>query len=251
MEIIDTNILYYKYKNTNYKVDILNKNISSINALEFLNNIEKFQTNSAKYYIPLDKGLGFHLSVWFSKIHKGRPFNKRLSDFITFEFNNEFTSYNLYNNLSVQQVIDNRLNEILKASINFLPKEEIKEIYNKFNFILDYRLNCISLEQRDIVLALELLNKFTLDHSLKDDFRNCWNDLLIMATTVNRGFSLISKDKLLNRFVASELSAKKRNMPYDIIEYDFSSYDVSKRKFQKFESKGYINRSWNYRMSRC
>jgi hypothetical protein len=250
MEIIDTNILYYKFKRKNYEFDISDKHISSINALEFLKNIEKVHTNSAKYYIPLDRGLSFHFDILLSRLHKDRPFNKRVSDFITFEFNNEFPSYNLYNNLSIQQVINNRLNELLKASINFLPKEDFKDIYGKFNFMLDYHLNCISLEKKDIDLALELLSKFLMKHSLKEDFRNCWNDLLIAATAVNKGFNLISKDKLLNHFVASELNAKERKITHDLIEYDFSSNDVSERKFQKFESKGYINRSWNYRMSK-
>ena len=54
MEIIDTNILYYKFKDSRYHVDIRYKNISSITALEFLKNIEKVHTNSAKFYIPLN-----------------------------------------------------------------------------------------------------------------------------------------------------------------------------------------------------
>ena len=250
MEIIDTNILYYKYKNSNYKIDISNKHISSINALEFLKNIEKVHTNSAKFYIPIDKGLSFHFSILLSKVHKNKAFNKRLSDYVTFEFNNEFRSYNLYNNLSVQQAINNRQNELLKTSINFLPKEDFKDIYSKFNFILDNRLNCISLDKRDIDLAFELLNKFLLEHSLKEDFRNSWNDILIASTAVNRGFKLISKDKLLNKFISSELGAKEKMLADDLIEYNFSSDDVSERKYQKFESKGYINRSWRYYMNK-
>ena len=156
MEIIDTNILYYKFKNSNYKIDISDKHISSINALEFLKNIEKVHTNSAKFYIPIDKGLSFHFSILLSKLHKQKPFNKRFSDYITFEFNNEFPSYNLYNNISIQQAINNRQNELMRASIEFLPKDDFKDIYSKFNFILDYRLNCISLGKIDIELSFEL-----------------------------------------------------------------------------------------------
>src|SRR5690606_8321651 len=117
MELIDTNILHYRHRSTRYNIDIQDKNISSINALEFLNNIEKVHTNSAKFYIPLNNGLNFHLGILLSKVHKNKPFNKRLSDYITFEFNNDFPSYNLYNNLSVQEVINNRKRELLRASI--------------------------------------------------------------------------------------------------------------------------------------
>ncbi|MDR7131277.1 hypothetical protein J2X69_003638 [Algoriphagus sp. 4150] len=248
MEIIDTNILYYKYTNPKYSIEIEGKKISSINALEFLKNIEKIHTNSAKFYIPLNSGLNFHLAILLSKFHKKRAFNKSLSDYITFEFNNDFPSYNLYNNISIKQVINYKQKELLKASINFLPKENCKDIYSKYNFLIDYNLDCISLEQSDIDLALELLYKFLTNHSLKDDFRNCWNDLLIASIAVNRNMNLISKDKLLNQFVSLEFGIRQKRVTKKITEYDFSSNEVTERKHEKFESKGYINRSWNYRL---
>ena len=167
---------------------------------------------------------------------------------MTFDFNNDFPSYNLYNNQSVQQVINNKQNELLKASINFLPKEDFKDIYSKYIFLIDYNLNCISIEQLDIELALELLSKFLLNHSLKEDFRNCWNDLLIASIAVNRNLNLVSKDKLLNQFVSKEFGIKEKRISNEVTEYNFSSNEVTERKHEKFESKGYINRSWNYRL---
>lgn len=240
--------IFYKFKNPKYYIDIQNKNISSVNALEFLKNIEKVHTNSAKFYIPLNNGLNFHFGVLLSKFQKNKAFNKRLSDYVTFEFNNDFPSYNMYNNLSVQQVINNKQNELLKASIDFLTKEDIKEIYSKYNFLIDYNLNCISLDQIDVDLALELLNKFLLNHSLKEDFRNCWNDLLIASIAVNRNLNLVSKDKLLNQFVSAEFGINEKRITNEVTEYNFSSNEVTERKHEKFESKGYINRSWNYRL---
>ena len=248
MELIDTNILYYKHKNSRYNIDIKEKNICSINALEFLKNIEKVHTNSAKYYIPVNNGLNVHFGMLLSKFHKNRAFNKRLSDSITFEFNNDFPSYNLYNNVSVQHIINNKERELLKASIDFLPKEDFKDIYSKYNFLIDYNLNCISLDQSDVDLSMELLSKFLFKHSLKEDFRNCWNDLLIASVAVNRNLNLVSNDKLLNQFVSSEFGIKEKKITDKITEYNFSSNLVTERKHEKFESKGYVNRSWNYRM---
>lgn len=248
MEIIDTNILYYKFKDSRYHVDIRYKNISSITALEFLKNIEKVHTNSAKFYIPLNNGLNLHFSILLSKLHKNRAFNKRVSDYITFEFNNDYPSYNLYNNLSIQQVINDKQNELLKASITFLSKEDFKDINSRYNFLINYNLNCISLEQSDIDLALVLLNKFLLNNSLKDDFRNSWNDLLIASTAVNRNLNLVSKDKLLNKFVSTEFGIKGKKVTNEITEYNFSSKEVTARKYENLESKGYINRGWNYRL---
>jgi hypothetical protein len=250
MELIDTNILYYKFENPKYKIDVQGKNISSINALEFLRNIEKVHPNSAPYFIPLYKNINHHFSALLAKSHGDKPFNKIHSDYVTFEFNNEFPSYNLYNNLSVQFAVNYRQNELLKASIKFLPKVNYKEIYSKFGFLTGSELNCISLEERDLDLSLELLSKFLLNHSLKEDFRNCWNDLLIASTAVNRNLKLVSKDKLLNQFISSELGVKPRKITDAITEFDFSSNEVSDRKHEKFESKGYINRSWNYHLKR-
>lgn len=246
MEIIDTNILYYKFKNSKYPIDIKEKNITSINALEFLKNIEKNRTNSAKYYIPLSNGLKSHLEFLFSKLHRNSPINKRSSDFITFEFNNDFPSYNLYNNTSVKQAINDKRNEVLKASIRFLPKEDFKEIYLKFNFLTEHNLNCIPLKQADIDLSLELLSRFLLNHSLKEDFRNCWNDLLIASVAINRNLILVSKDKLLNQFVSTEFGINPKKVTKEITEYNFTPHEIIERKHEKFESKGYINRGWNY-----
>lgn len=248
MELIDTNILYYKHKNAKNNIDIKDKNISSITALEFLKNIEKVHTNSAKFYIPINSGLNVHFGILLSKFHNNRAFNKRLSDSVTFEFNNDFPSYNLYNNISVQQTINQREKELFKASINFLPKEDLKDIYSRFNFLMKYNLNCISLDQTDVDLSMELLSKFLLKHSLKEDFRNCWNDLLIASVAVNRNLNLVSNDKLLNKFVSSEFGIIEKKVTDNITEYNFSSNQVTERKHEKFESKGYVNRSWNYRM---
>lgn len=250
MELIDTNILYYKFNNPKYEIDLKGRNVSSINALEFLKNIEKVHTNSAKYYIPLSNGLNIHLGIFLSNFHKKKAFNKKLSDFVTFEFNNDFPSYNLYNNISIQQIINSKHNELLKASINFLPKEDSKDIYSKFNFLIENKVNCISLNQEDVDLALELLNKFIANHSLKEDFRNCWNDILIASIAINRNLKLISKDKLLNQFISKEFGIKEEKITESIIEYNFSSNDVLERKHEKFESKGYINRSWSYYIKR-
>lgn len=248
MEIIDTNILYYKYKKPNYPIEIWDRNISSINALEFLKNIEKVHTNSAKYYLPVINGLSFESQIMLSKIEKNRPYYKHMSDYVTFEFNNDFPSYNLYNNISVQQVINYKQIELFKASIEFLQKKEFKDIYSRYNFLLDCNLTCVSLGQSDVDLALELLNKFLLKNTLKGDFRNCWNDLLIASISINKNMVLVSKDKLLNGFVSSEFGITRKKISSKIFEYDFSSNEVTIRKHEKFESKGYKNKSWSYRM---
>lgn len=246
MEIIDTNALSYKFSNANYSINIDNKFISSINALEFLKNIEKTRSNSAKYYIPLDTANRLNYTPFSLGEHRKRPLSKANSDSILFQFNNEFPSYSLYNNLSVQNVINDKRSELLKASINFLPKDVYKYIYQRYTYLIDKNINCVALSNTDVELALELLNKFIVRYSLKGDFRNSWNDLLIAATVVNRSCNFITSDKLLHQFVASEFEVKKKLIFKNIVEYDFSKRNVLEKKHSRFESKGYINRSWSY-----
>lgn len=246
MRIIDTNILYYKHKNPNYNVSLADSHITSINALEFLKNIEKVHTNRAKYYIPRISPI--HLGILSSKFHDNRPFNKKLSDSIIFDFKQDFESYVFYNNHTVSMSINENIRELFYASIQFLPKEDYKEIKDKFNFITNNKLTCLMIDNRDIDLSYGLLDEFLKTHSIKEDFRNSWNDLLILSKSINTKSTLISKDKLLNKFAAEIYDAKIISRAENEIEIDFTKSEVDENKYRKFESKGYINRGWQYKI---
>jgi predicted nucleic acid-binding protein len=247
---LDTNILYYVHSGNKQDLKIAEQNITSINALEFLKNIEKVHTNKAKYHIPRTNSM-FHYNgiigakEYFKK--RNHPLNKRLSDYIIFDFSKDFESYALYNNESISQVINNKYSELFFLSISFLEKSEIKDIRNKFNFLLDLKLNCESITENDIELAYDLLDRFIQIHSLKDDFRNCWNDILILSKSINEGGKLITSDKLLNRF-ASEIYNGKINESKEVLEIEFPNENNETKRLEKPESKGYINRGWNYKI---
>ncbi len=248
MKIIDTNILYYKHKDADYKIEIEDNFITSVNALEFLRNIEKEHSSKAKYYIPLLKK-AVHLEMTaIAKFHKNRPFNKRMSDAISFSFKGDFDDYMFYNNLSVADVINNRKQQLFNSSIEFFPKEDYKEIKDKFNFLVGNNLTCLQIENKDIELAYALLDLFLKNHSIKEDFRNSWNDLLILSKSVNSNAKLITKDKLLNKFATELYKAKTIYIGIDEIEIDFSEKKDDARDNTKFESKGYINRGWQYKI---
>jgi hypothetical protein len=249
---LDTNILYYKHQGKNIDIDIKGKSIISINALEFLKNIEKKHHNKAKYHIPFITN-HLHQRV-LTRMHKSRgqnhPFNKRLSDSIIFDFSQDFESYSLYNNKSVSEVINNHGKELFYSSIEFLGKSENKEIKNKFKFVLENDLNCDILNPEDIYLGYDLLTKFLKKYTLKPDFRNCWNDILILAKSVNEGAKLITSDKLLNTF-ASEVYNGTIKENENTIEIQFpTSDDNLENNWTKQESKGYINRGWQYKMNK-
>ncbi len=247
---LDTNILYYAHSGKKIDVDIEGQKITSINALEFLKNIEKTHSNKAKYHIPRTSS---HLHCreilgakdYFKK--RNHPISKRLSDYVIFDFAQDFKSYALYNNESISQVINNKYNELFYLTISFLEKSEYKDIRGKFDFILKNQLHCESIAENDIELGYELLTQFIQNHSLKEDFRNCWNDILILSKSINEGGKLITSDKLLNKF-ASEVYEGQITKKDGFLEIQFPNEIEKSKNIEKLESKGYINRGWNYKI---
>lgn len=247
---IDTNILYYKFANEKFKVEISSQNIVSINALEFLKNIEKKYTNRAKYHIPVKLSELYIQRLESESIHKikrDHPFSKYSSDSIAFDFKQDFQSYTLYNNEAITYVLNSKMTEVFYASIDFLDKANYKEIKSKYQFLIKNELICESLDELDIELGYNLLDLFLQNYSIKEDFRNSWNDILILAKSINQGGKLITSDKLLNRF-ASEITHAKLFDKIDYIEIEFPQKEVgAPDAVKRLDSKGYINRGWFYK----
>ena len=130
----------------------------------------------------------------------------------------------------------------------FFSKENYKDIKAKFNFILEHNLNCLPIETKDIELGYILLELFIKKHSIKEDFRNSWNDILILSKSINTIAKLITKDKLLNNFAAGLCNAKIISIEVNDIEIDFSKSEIIENDYTKFESKGYINKGWQYKV---
>jgi hypothetical protein len=250
-EIIDTNILYYKFDGKSRDIAISNRIITSVNALEFLNNIEKINHNRAKYHIPLINSVkDMYRFREFAK-SENRPFNKKYSDSIKFDFKQDLESYAFYNNEAISNVINNNDEELFNASISFLGKEKFKILKQKYKFLIENRLTCLPIDIEDIELGYNLLELFLEKYSLKDDTRSCWNDILILAKTINTGSRLITSDSLLNRF-ASEIYESNlivEDKESDIISLKFPpkiEFNEETKKARR-ESKNYINRGWDYK----
>lgn len=234
-----------------FPVQIKGQTVTSINALEFLKNIEKEHHNRAKYHIP-NINFGYHYHALISQknffLDRKRPFRQIHSDSIIFDFKQDFESYALYNNESISNSLNNRLEELFYLSIAFMQKDEYKDVRNKYNFLLNNSIQCESITVLDIELAYSLLDLFLDNHSIKNDFRNSWNDILILARTINEGGRLISSDKLLNRF-ASEVASGTIEDSFNFIEIQFPPKEEGvKSKIERLESKGYINRGWQYKI---
>ena len=251
VKIIDTNFISYKYKRVKEfrAIDIMNAVIPSVVAIEFLNN-QSALSMKANYYIPniSSQLVGSERMEFLTR--RDHPFNKNRSDSISFDFNEDFESFKLYNNFSISNVINENMKELYKASVKFLSKEKRKELVKKYNFIIASRLNCIPIVDSDMGVAYDLLEKAVQDKivNLKNNFKNSWNDILILSKAISSNGVLMTADKelsKLNKFAAEVYNGKIHDVN-KVIEVSFKSQEV-KRKSTVAESKGYINKGWDYK----
>jgi hypothetical protein len=88
-----------------------------------------------------------------------------------------------------------------------------------------------------------LFAEFTSEHNCKGNVRNTVNDILILATAIDRQKKFLTHDNLLNRFAAEYYEAPTHKDKNELL-IDFSEKVAEKRKNR--ESKGYINKGWSY-----
>lgn len=124
-----------------------------------------------------------------------------------------------------------------------MPKQKQKYLLKRLKYILDNGYYCYSLTKSAVEQGLNLFSEFTSEHNCKDNVRNTVNDILILATAIDREKKFLTHDNLLNRFAAEYYEAPIHEDKDELL-IDFSEKVVEKRKNK--ESKGYINRGWCY-----
>lgn len=248
LKLTNSMIEFRDAENLNDKTEEEEKNILpfkivSITALEFLENIEKTHSKRTKYYIPSKNKINLDL-IRHSRIEK--PWTNNHSDSILFNFSQDFESYELYNNDSVSEVVNQKLFRVFESAIKFLDKKQYKYLKKKVRLLIESNIYCLPIEVDDIELSYDLLTKFIEKHPLKSDFRNCWNDILILSKAINSGEELYTKDKLLNQFASEEYGGVREKIG-DSVVLKFMQNKGSNRE-PRIESKNYINRGWDYKI---
>jgi predicted nucleic acid-binding protein len=229
MPILDTNIISNVSKG-HQKYLVEGEAISSIAAIEFL------EIRRANYYVPI-------LSAKHMLSMTDHPYSKSTTDSVVFSFGADYPSFIEYSNLAISLAINNQNSQLFYSSIRTLSKERRKVIKDRFDFLLRHHISCIPLNQDIISNAHELLSKFKQSHNLKDDFRNSWNDLMILSTAMVSSTALVTGDTELNRFAASEYPCECKT-DGDTVILDFSIGE-KREAVSKQDSKGYINRGWD------
>lgn len=170
----------------------------------------------------------------------------RFADSFTVDFNNCFPSIREYNHRAIAQVINGRNPRSFSFSIGRLANGHQRRLRRRLKLILEAEMTCQAVWRADVETALGLLDAFTETHTLKADFRNSWNDLLILAVAANASGRLLTVDSLLARFSADILGGRTSQIA-DGLAIKFPS-DRSPRRRHNRDSKGYINRGWRLSM---
>jgi predicted nucleic acid-binding protein len=245
MHLLDTQIISYGFKEDSHW-GILGQGISSVTAREFLL-VQGQHRTKANYYVPLPQRLRMeHFSDDSEFLKLEHRFSKSVTDQVIINFGRDYPAMIEYGNLAIAEIVNTKAKRLFDETIRFLDKRLRKTISRRFRFLLDSDIICIPLNRNSIELGLNLFGEFRTQYTSKANIRNTINDVFILATAVSTSTKLITKDSLLNRFATAYYGGDvKANS--DLLTIDFSK-DKDSTKPGNRESKGYINRGWQYRI---
>jgi len=123
-----------------------------------------------------------------------------------------------------------------------LPGAAFTHASRHFKALVGSPVRYISLTLEIAQSALLLLSSFESRHNLKDDFRNSWNDILILASAIRANEVLITKDQVLAEFAAEVTRTQVAQHAGDSFKVDFSA--SSRLRRTSLESKRFINLGW-------
>jgi hypothetical protein len=250
--IYDTQIISYCHSGHWEQTKVQGAEISSVTASEFLL-FHTRENSKADYYVlnPIQFG-GKHMPIQHTQIcgdirnAKWAKMGSKRTDSIIIDLRHDFDSYRMFGNEAITEIINNKSMHFFQMSIAHLDKNKQKMLKKKMEFLLDNDMVCHSLNQRDCESGMTLLSEFVKNIQVKDNIKNTVNDLLILATAMNKGVDLYTEDKVLGRFASNYYKAKVTEK-HDAIVISFPTKDET-HKIINAESKGYINRGWQVSM---
>lgn len=243
MNILDTQIISYAYKGV-YPKQIKHQSIASVTAKEFLL-VQGSERTRANYYVPLPKVIKYFGESEMGFPKRDHPFPKRFTDQIILEFGQDYPTIIEFGNLAVSEIINLKARQLFGASLQFLEKQKRKIIMERFDFLIEQDIKCLPLHGNAVKLGLNLFYEFLLHHTPKENIKNTINDVLVLATASNASSTLITQDKLLNRFALEYYNIPlKEDSGYLLI--DFGKEQNLERQTSS-ESKGFINKGWRIR----
>lgn len=248
MEFLDTQIISYKFKGNKDLFDgnIEGKYISSIVALEFLGIMEK--DHGAKMY-PIELSLR-NLAEFPSKYFRmekqplDKEFGKKRTDKLIIDFNREFDSIIIYSNEAISRLINKNFRRtLLFFAQRAFRKADYKKFKQRLDFLLDNNIRVVPVTPSIVERMHQIYEKIKSDYNIKDNYRNSFMDLLIVATAIENHGRLISNDKELNKVLQKccvDLDTTIISEGIVSISYHDRTYDNRKSN----SSKCYVNTQW-------
>ncbi|MEV3921680.1 hypothetical protein [Actinomadura coerulea] len=227
--------------------------ISSVVAQEFL----LFQKSGGArngYYLPLvskrDRGLWESQAlVSYARSHPPTArlrSGKRRTDSLILEFGDTFPTAVEYSHQALANALNARMVSFILTYAECLDIASQRTIKSRLRFLCDVGIKCKPLTERSAHLAQCLLHDFAERYTIKKNFRNTLNDIMILAVALDERARLLTDDRLLAIFSEDFLTATVRGSEkkYDI---DLSG-DVGRiDRRPPLESKAYINSRWRVR----
>ncbi|RKS09728.1 hypothetical protein DFP74_5470 [Nocardiopsis sp. Huas11] len=142
---------------------------------------------------------------------------------------------------SVAFLVNANASRVIKECAKPLGRERRRIVKSRIDFLSAASVECIPLVDRSAGLALPLFHEFAKRYTLKADFQNSLNDILVLALSQYHSLPMKTRDKVLADFAQEVLGAA--------IELNSSALKISPRNLggdrsRFFESKGYINKGW-------
>jgi hypothetical protein len=246
--LIDTQILSRAFNGT-LPLRPGHAKIASTTAKEFLL-AQTRGTGKPLYYVlhPLIYSRTAHMRLLRQPEHIGNPkwakMGSHRTDQLTIDFGGQFPAYREYSDQALALALNRNERELYKWSISHLSKYRRKYLIDRFGFLLDSSLECLSISDAVVDKALELFLAFTENYNCKNNVANTVNDILIVATAITHTMRFRTEDALLARFAAAVYNAPVQETDADLI-IDFSKPTKNSRRLKR-DSKGYVNRGWSY-----
>lgn len=246
MAFVDTQIISYKYKKNAelFDGDIKGLQISSIVALEFLGIMVKNENRAKMYPFNLNS---FHtcMPLIFKDSKRGLEFGKKITDKLIIDFNGEFDSIVIYSNETISNLINTQnLETLLLFAKNSLNKNDFKYFKERAQFLIDNEITVVPVTQKIISKMQCIYQDIKSKYNVKNNYRNSFMDLIIVATALEKKEQLISGDNELNKVLkkcCQYLTISTSETGISTID----CYDKYTKKNVNADNKGYINNSWH------
>ncbi|GLY78487.1 hypothetical protein [Actinoallomurus iriomotensis] len=252
MEFFDTQLLVHASEGRT-SLESSDPWISSVVAQEFLL-FQKSGGESNDYYLPLvpKRDRGIWVSRALADYARSHPpaarlrSGKRRTDSIILEFGDTFPVTVEYSHRAIANALNARMVPFILAYAECVDAASRRVIKSRLRFLCDVGIKCKPLTDRSARLAQDLLRDFTERYTIKNNFRNTLNDIMILAIALDERARLLTDDRLLAIFSEDFLTDTVLGSE-NLYEIDLSE-DVGKiDRRPPLESKGYINSRWRVR----